>query len=104
MIITQDHINFMLKRKGGAIARIGAGLIPDVSIHDLINAQVPQKRSLALGNTMHILCSARKRGDMMRLLKSMAMDPRTTINPRRRQSTCRKWLRRITQQNRLCVI
>lgn len=101
MKITQAHLHFWERKKGVAVPKWATGLesAPEISIHTLINAQVPSKKlSNALNNTLVLLHFARKRGSdsLKQTLYRMATDPQTTIDPKRRAGYCRKWLEKMS--------
>jgi len=99
MKITQSHLVYWQAKKAGSPKWASSLKKPDnmPSIHALINSQAKdaRDRDYVAQNTLAILTSTRKRGQMIEWLEKMAKNPRTVINPKRRAAYCQKWLAKI---------
>ena len=108
MIITTDHLRFYQAKKTpvpGWIAQIGKTpwrLVEpcNVSIHTLINQQVPSKklRSTEPGNLIYLVKSvrSRKQETVREFLHRLATEPCGT-DPKRRTGYARKWYAKLTR-------
>ncbi len=98
MILTKDHLQFYREHK---VPAPYWGLeVNRVSVHTLINAQVPQpkRHQTEPNNLLHLirLVQSHKRETVKELLKRLAYNPHGT-DPKRRTGYARKWYAQLTK-------
>ena len=105
MILTISHVQFYQAKKTpvpGWAATLTKP-VPEVSIHELINVQVPEYKRTKTepNNLIHLIrCVQRHRLETVEsMLKRVAFTPYPT-DPKRRVGYARKWLKKLHERGR----
>lgn len=104
MLITQSHFEYYRQKKAPVPSWSEEFVEKErkVSVHQLINAQgqtTTKRPSYVLHNTLNVLSSQRRRGQLRQGLRTMSVRPGCTDRPERRAAHCKKWLARLEQND-----
>lgn len=97
MRLTPTHLIFWQQRTCPTPSWARTLPVPDlVPIDRLVNLQAGPLQEDPAHNTLTILWSARRRGELLPTLTRLAAHPNTPIRPARRAGYCRRWLRKLS--------
>lgn len=107
MRVTRTHLEFWQARRLPSWAKLSRNPAPAPSIHACINAHAGLRgdeadRSFAIQNTVTLLRVKQRSGRELReYLRSLALQPGTTVRPEKRAACARKWLRRLEKKGEI---